>query len=150
MFLAHIYTSVLLWWCLTWVSKPEWVLPYSHFVDSSAMYIALDPHLVLHLSTSWWPASQPVTFLICISRGGSWLRFKRAITHTEDKHDPTVVTTMIGWELSIFDSWIGWACHRPSKTVFSLETGVLLMSMYECAPPVRRCEKRKKLEYLNR
>ena len=43
------------WWCLPWVSKPEWVLPYSLFVEANVMYIAWDPPLVLHEPTSWRP-----------------------------------------------------------------------------------------------
>ena len=51
-FVGHIHmsyfeangTSVLdFWWCLLWVSKQEWVLPYSHFGDPQ------DPPLVLHM-----------------------------------------------------------------------------------------------------
>ena len=34
-------------------SKPEWVLPYSLFVEANVMYIPRDPPLVLHLPTSW-------------------------------------------------------------------------------------------------
>ena len=41
------------WWCLLWVLKPEWVLPYSLFVEANVMYILQDPLLVLHLLTSW-------------------------------------------------------------------------------------------------
>ena len=44
------------WWCLLWGSKPEWVLPYSLFVEANVMYIPQDPLLVLHLPTSWQPA----------------------------------------------------------------------------------------------
>ena len=44
------------WWCLLWVSKPEWVLPYSLFAEANVMYIPRDAPLVLHLPTSWRPA----------------------------------------------------------------------------------------------
>ena len=42
--------------CLLWGSKPEWVLPYSLFVEVNVMYIPQDPPLVLHLPTSWQSA----------------------------------------------------------------------------------------------
>ena len=49
-------TSILdFWWRLLWVSKPEWVLPYS----SLASHIPWDSPLVQHLPTSWQPAWQP-------------------------------------------------------------------------------------------
>ena len=52
-------TSVLkFWWCLLWVSKPEWVLPYSQLAEVYVMYITWDSPLVQHLLTSWWPAWQ--------------------------------------------------------------------------------------------
>ena len=44
------------WWRLFWGSKPEWVLPYSLFVEADVMYIPRDPCLVLHMPTSWQPA----------------------------------------------------------------------------------------------
>ena len=47
-------------WRLLWVSKPEWVLPYSLFAEANAMYILQKPPLVLHVPTSWQPALQPV------------------------------------------------------------------------------------------
>ena len=48
------------WWCILWVLKPEWVLPYSLFVEANVMYIPQDPPMVLHMPTSWQPASPPV------------------------------------------------------------------------------------------
>ena len=47
------------------------------------MYIPQDPPLVLYMLTSWQLAAQPVTSPMGI-RGGTCLRFKRAITRTED------------------------------------------------------------------
>ena len=45
------------WWRFLWVSKPEWVLPYSlFFAEANVMYIPQDSPLVLHLPTSWQPA----------------------------------------------------------------------------------------------
>ena len=50
---------------LYWIScfKPEWVLPYLlfFFVERNVIQISSDPPLVLHMPTSWWPASQLVT-----------------------------------------------------------------------------------------
>ena len=70
-FLSFWRTHVLIWghWypCfgfLLWVSKPEWVLPYLLFAEANVMYIPWDPPLVLHMLTSWWPASPPVLFLL--------------------------------------------------------------------------------------
>ena len=37
------------WWCLLWVSKPEWVLPYSNFAEAYVIYIPWDSPLVQHL-----------------------------------------------------------------------------------------------------
>ena len=37
------------WWRILWVSRPEWVLPYSLFFQRQ-MYIPQDPHLVLHIA----------------------------------------------------------------------------------------------------
>ena len=37
------------WWCLLWVSKPEWVLPYSHLAEAYVIYIPWDSLLVRHL-----------------------------------------------------------------------------------------------------
>ena len=44
------------WWCLLWVSKPEWFCLIHFFVEVNVMYIPLDPPPVLHMPTSWWPA----------------------------------------------------------------------------------------------
>ena len=38
------------WWHLLWVSKPEWVLPYSFFAEANVMYIPWDLPLVLHIA----------------------------------------------------------------------------------------------------
>ena len=48
------------WWRLLWVSKLERVLHYSLLPEVNVMYIPRDPPPVLHLLTSWWPASQLV------------------------------------------------------------------------------------------
>ena len=37
------------WWCLLWVSKPEWVLPYSHLAEAYVIYVPWDSPLVRHL-----------------------------------------------------------------------------------------------------
>ena len=62
-YFGAIGTPVLdFWWCLLWVSKPEWVLPYSLvFAEVNVMYIPRDPPLVLYLLTSWQLPLQPVT-----------------------------------------------------------------------------------------
>ena len=44
------------WWCLLWVSKPEWVLPYSNFVEAYVIYVPWDSPLVRHLCWCIWPA----------------------------------------------------------------------------------------------
>ena len=33
------------WWCLLWVSKPEWVLPYSNYVEAYVIYVPWDSPL---------------------------------------------------------------------------------------------------------
>ena len=49
--------------CVLWVSKPEWVLPYSDCGDECNVHFP-DPPLVLHLPTSWQPARLPVASLL--------------------------------------------------------------------------------------
>ena len=49
------------------------------------MYILRDPPLVLHMRTNLLAAgSASGHFPTCISRGGTWLGFERAITQTEE------------------------------------------------------------------
>ena len=58
---GHWYPVLDFWLRLLWVSKPEWVLPHSLFAEANVMYIPQDPHLVLHMLTSWQQESQPVS-----------------------------------------------------------------------------------------
>ena len=44
------------WWCLLWVSKPEWVLPYSNFAEVYMIYVPWDSPLVRHLCQCIMPA----------------------------------------------------------------------------------------------
>ena len=81
-----IGTPVLdFWWCVLWVSKPEWVLPYSLFAEPNVMYIPWDPSMVLHLLTSWWLALQPVTSPHASAEVGVGSGFQRTINRTEDE-----------------------------------------------------------------
>ena len=46
------------WWHLLWISKPEWVLPYSSLVEVYMLHVPWDSPLVWQLPTSWHPAWQ--------------------------------------------------------------------------------------------
>ena len=75
------------------VSKSEWVLPNAlFFAEANVMYILWDPPLVLHMPNS---ASTASHFPTCISRGGSWLGIKWAITRTEEERATSVPATRI-------------------------------------------------------
>ena len=71
-------------WHLLWISKPEWVLPYTFFAEVNVMYIPQDPPLMLQ----WYPLGGWCAaghFPTCMCRGGTWLGFKQAITQTDSE-----------------------------------------------------------------
>ena len=52
-------TPVLdIWWCLLWVSKPEWAA-LIEIAEAYMFHVPWDSPPVQHLPTSWWPAWQP-------------------------------------------------------------------------------------------
>ena len=76
------------WWCLLWVSKPEWVLPYSNFVEAYVIYFPWDSPLPVYtasIAASRLPHTQTVK-LSTVFRGIGWLE-KRHIKwiHLVDK-----------------------------------------------------------------
>ena len=44
------------WWRLLWVSKPQWVLPYSNYVEAYMIYVPWDSPLVWHICRCIKPA----------------------------------------------------------------------------------------------
>ena len=46
------------WWCLLWVSKPEWATLFAHG-EAYVLHVPWDSPLVWHLLTSWQPTWQP-------------------------------------------------------------------------------------------
>ena len=69
---------------------------FTFFAEANVIYIPQDPPLVLHMC-------QPLGSQHCswslphmhVSRGGTWLRFERAITWTEDKRATIVPGTRL-------------------------------------------------------
>ena len=86
-------THVLFWatvtpvidfgWHLLWVSKPEWVLPCSLFCGGDCNVCSLRPTSGATHAYLLVTGSAASHFPTCINRGGTWLRFERAITRTE-------------------------------------------------------------------
>ena len=69
---------------LFWVSKPEWVLPYSHLAEA---YVTCSLRSTSGATCADLLAASSTAshFPTCISRGGTWLRFEQVNTHTEGK-----------------------------------------------------------------
>ena len=92
------------WWHLIWVSKPEWVLPYSlFFAEVYVMYIPWDPPLVLHIADL-------LTDSIAGRRPGSYLA------------QGYYCVAAVGLEPAINRSWVPRANHsatRPGHILFT-------------------------------
>ena len=73
------------WWRLLWVLKPEWVLPYSLFWGGKCNVHSPRSIFVATHADLLAASSAAGHFPTCISRGGTWLGFKQAITQTEDE-----------------------------------------------------------------
>ena len=57
-FLGATGTPVLdFWQYLLWVSSQSSFCLVCFFVEENVMHMSLDPPLVLHMPTSWWPVS---------------------------------------------------------------------------------------------
>ena len=103
-FLGAIGTTVLdFWWHIFWVSKPEWVLPYWPFYRGKCNEHSLrstSGATHANLFVSGIAASH---FSTCISRGGTWLRFKWAITHSGFFliHIVEAIVMYIPWDLPL-------------------------------------------------
>ena len=83
-----------------WVSKPQWVLPYSLFLCGGECNVhslrstsgATHADLLKASSTAGH-------FPTCIGRCGTWLRFEWAITQTEDECATIVPATQLAGPL---------------------------------------------------
>ena len=81
-----------IWWHLLWVSKTEWVLPYSHCGGKCNAHSPRSTSVAtpINLLAAGIAASH---FPTRICRGGSWLGIEQAITRTEDEHTTIVPAT---------------------------------------------------------
>ena len=91
---GHWYQVLDFSWRLLWVSKAEWVLPYSHLAE---VYIICSLRSTSGATCADLLAASSTAchFPTCISRGGTWLRFKQMTIRTEAEHATIVPATRL-------------------------------------------------------
>ena len=75
-------------------------------VEANVWYIPWDPPLVFYIANHLAVSNAPSHFPTCISRGGTWLRFERAITWDRRRNTLPLCPATRLWDSSLDSSII--------------------------------------------